>query len=205
MSSLGNRGDDIDWLDLGEHDQDGVVGLHQVAEVDLPDPRDAIDRRADRSVFDIELGGVDRRLVEAYDRLVCRDSRELCRVLLLRRKLLLQQRGVAHEILARVFEVGLVPGLRRVGLIERRLKWPRIDLEQHVAGLDRLALVEIDCGDVSGYPAPYRDGVEGNDSSEAADDDRHVLRLRRLYRDRHSPRCGNVASLSAAGWRSGAA
>src|SRR6185437_8429455 len=61
----------------------------------------------------------------------------------------------------------------------------RIDLEQRVAGLDLLALGEVDLDDLTVDPAFHRDGVEGLNGADAADVDRHVARLGGAGRYRH--------------------
>ena len=61
---LRHREADEDRLDLRDGDERGVLaGLDEVAEVDEPGAGAPVDRRADVGVLQVEVGGVDLRLV----------------------------------------------------------------------------------------------------------------------------------------------
>ena len=55
MSASGNGKDDVDRLDLRDHDQRFAVRLDEIAKIDLPDAGDPVDGRADRGVFTLSL------------------------------------------------------------------------------------------------------------------------------------------------------
>ena len=92
--------------------------------------------------------------------------------------------GVAIEIALRALELRLVSLSGRLCLIERGLERPRVDLKQRIAGFDVLALGEEYLGHLSVDAGADRDGVEGLRGADAADEYRHVLRLRHSGRDR---------------------
>jgi hypothetical protein len=58
-----------------------------------------------------------------------------------------------------VNQIRFVLRLFRERLVESRLIRPRIDLDENVAFLDHLALLERDLGDLAVDPAVHRDGV----------------------------------------------
>ena len=73
-------------------------GLQVIAGVDQPQADAAADRRDDVAIGDVELGGVDLRLIGRHRRLVLRDEEDLILDLLARDRILLAQRLVAREI-----------------------------------------------------------------------------------------------------------
>ena len=96
----------------------------------------AVDRRADVGKGEIELGGVDRRLVERDGRLQCIDRGVLLVVALARLEARADQLAVALKIELGAGKLRFVALLGSVGVIEGRLKRARIDLEKQVARLD---------------------------------------------------------------------
>ena len=77
--------------------------------------------------------------------------------------------------------------LFRLGLVERGLERAGIDLRQQVAGLDHLALIEGDLGDLAVDAGANRDGVLGLDLAEPVDIDRIIGALRRRNGNGHRP------------------
>ena len=71
-------------------------------------------------------------------------------------------------------ELRLVFLLRRLRLIERRLIWTRVDLQERVSSPDLLALLEIDFDNLAVDPALDRDGVVGLDRADAEQKHRHI-------------------------------
>src|SRR6185312_13065250 len=176
-----------DRLDLGDRHQRGPLArLHQVAEVDQPLAGAAVDRRADLGIDEVELGGVDRRLVAGERRLEAVDRRLLLVVALARLVAGPDQLAVAVEIELGAFELRLVTLLGRGRAIEPRLVRPRVDLEQQVAFLDVLALAKIDFDDLAVDSRFDRHGLVGLHRAEAADINRHVARLGDRHRDRNA-------------------
>jgi len=138
---FGNRELHIDRLDLSDDDErSGSTRLHKVADIDEPQPGNAVDWRGDFAIGDIELSGVALRLI-ALDRcLVLLNSRTLGVVLLAcHRHLVADDCRVAGQVALGVFEVGLILGFVRLGLLELRLRGPRVDLHQQIALMHVLA------------------------------------------------------------------
>ena len=119
------------------------------------------DRRGDARELEVQLSGAQRRF----------DGRRL-------RGGLLGKRGAAIELLMRDRVLGGQPfralefgggalnrgaGAQQFGAqaIHFGLKRPRVDHEQQVAARDDRAFLEADRGDVSRYPRPDGDGVDG--------------------------------------------
>jgi hypothetical protein len=111
--------------------------------------------------------------------------RDLLIVLLARLKTGGQQLLVALEIELRALELRLVARLHGLRLLERRLERALIDLEQRIARLDLLALVEQHLGDLAVDAGAYRHCLERLHGAEPAHVNRHVLRLRRAGHDRN--------------------
>ena len=116
-------------------------GVDDVADVDLAQPCDAGDRRLDGGVIELGLRVLDRRRVGRDLRRELRDGGALRVGLLPGREF--AELGEALQIEVGVGEIGLVLDLLGLGLIERGLERPRIDLDQRVALLDDLAFLEM--------------------------------------------------------------
>jgi hypothetical protein len=71
----------------------------------------------------------------------------------------------------------LVAGLGGVRLGKLGLKWPRIDLRQHVAGGHVLAFDKVDAVQMTVNAGLYRNDIERMDGADAAQEYRHVLAL----------------------------
>ena len=73
--SSGTAKIDADRLDLGDdHDAVGIGHLDVIALIDLAQADPPADRRDDAAISDVEVGGVDLRLVARHRRLVLRDQ-----------------------------------------------------------------------------------------------------------------------------------
>ena len=96
---------------------------------------------------------------------------------------LLGERRIALQIEPGVGEIGLVLGLLRLGLIERRLERPRIDLREQVARLDHLPFLEGDFHDLTVDARAHGHGVVSLHLTEAVEIDRIIGALDRSDRD----------------------
>ena len=81
---------------------------------------------------------------------------------------------IALQVEIGVGEIGLVLRLLGLGLIERRLERPRIDLDQRVAFLDELAFLEGDLVDLAVDAGAHHHGVEALHGAEAGQIDRKI-------------------------------
>ena len=149
--------------------------MDDVADIDLAHAGDAIDRRGQAGVAELDIGRFDQRLVGFDGALQLRHLRRLRLDQLRRGPTLLAELGVAVEIGLGVCELGLIAIARGRQLVDLRLVGPRIDLCEQVAGMHGLPFGEGDLGDLSLDLAAHEDGVVGDDRADAAQIDRHVL------------------------------
>ncbi len=134
--------------------------MHDVAGIDRADAGTPRDRRRDGRVAQHGARGVDRRLIALHLRGELRDERA-CRVRgLPGRVLALHELLVAGEIEAGIGERRLVLRLLGDRLVERRLVGARIDMRQHLALGDVLALLEVDVEQRAVHHRLDGDGVE---------------------------------------------
>ena len=141
------RGEDHgDRLDLGDgHDAGLGRGIDDIADVDLAEAGDAGDRRLDGGVIELGLRVLDqRRRRPAICAVELRDGGALGVGLLPGREF--AELGIALQVEIGVGEIGFVLRLLGLGLVERGLERPRIDLDQRVAFLDELAFLETRSG-----------------------------------------------------------
>ena len=92
--------------------------------------------------------------------------------------------GEALQVEIGVGEIGLVLRLLGLGLVERGLERPRIDLDQRIALLDELAFLEGDLVDLAVDAGANQDGVEALHGAEAGQIDREIGLLDRRDLDR---------------------
>ena len=153
--------------------------MDDIADIDLAEADHAVDRRRDGGVielgprrFDGGLVGVDRRL--------CLIDLGLLGVDVLLRLGVLDDQGLeARQILFVVDQLRLILAFLGDGLVESGLKRRRIDLRQHIAFANVLALAKIDGDNLAIDLGADGDGIEGRHSAERVIIDRHVL-LRRF-------------------------
>ena len=131
------------------HEAVGVGRVDDVADVDLTDAGDAIDRRGQARVAELNVRGVDQRLIGFDGALQLRHLRLLGVQQLRRGPALLLQRRVAVEIGQRIRELGLIAIAVCRQLFDLRLIGTRIDLREQIAGMDGLPLGEVDADDLA--------------------------------------------------------
>ena len=112
--------------------------------------------------------------------------------------------GEALQVEIGVGEIGFVLGLLGLGLVERSLERPRIDLDQRVAFLDDLAFLEGDLVDLAVDAGANQDGVEALHRAEAGQIDREIGLLDRsdLDGDGDSGRGRRFWASACAAWSS---
>ena len=126
---LRQREADENRLQLRDGDQSRRIGRpHHVAGIDQLGAEPAVDRRADVGKAEINPGILDLRLVGLDPGLQLRHQRLLLVIGLARFDALRHQLSPAHQVLLGARQLRLVLLLGRVGLVDRRLERPRIDL-----------------------------------------------------------------------------
>ena len=177
---LGGGEQHADRRDLGDDDDAGRIGrLQIVAGVDEPQADAAADRRDDAAIGDVELGGVDLRLVGADRRLVLRDGERLILDLLAGDRILLFERLVTRKVGLGLVEQRRILGELRLRQRQRRLIGTRVDLGEEVALLDHLPFLEADLHQPAGDLGLDGDRGERRHGAERVDRDRHVADRRR--------------------------
>jgi hypothetical protein len=144
----------------------------------------AVDWRCDRSVAELGFGVLDYRLIgiDGGEQLV--DPGLSLVEHLLSLEVLIDEGFGADQILLRRDQLRLVLGLLRLGLIECRAERTRIDLGEHVAGLNELTFRKADILQFAVHPHVNRDAVEGLHGAEPGEIIGDVLALRRSGNDR---------------------
>ncbi len=191
--------DDGAGLDLRQHrERIGVVGVDDVAEIDLAEADDAIDRRVDGGEVELGLRRFDRGLIGIDHGLGLVDLGLLLIDVLLGLVIALHQLLESRQILLRVDQLRLILALLRYRLIEIGLERRRIDLGQHVALMNFLTLAKIDGGDLAVDLGADRDRVQRIHGAERIIVNRHVLQRGRGHGDRDRRRRGIGRCLCAA-------
>src|SRR5262245_19134546 len=162
--------------------------MNDVADVDLPNADNAIDRRGQPGVAELHLRGFDERLVRLDGALQLRHLRLLSVEQLRRGPALVCELRIAIEIVLCVGELRLIAIPRGGQLVDLRLVWTRIDLRKQLAGLYGLSFGEVDAGDLPlDLTAHYR-RVVGDDGANAGQINRHVVLSDGGGDDRHRRR-----------------
>jgi hypothetical protein len=130
-------------LGLGDdHQGGGVVGCHQVADIQLTQAHTSGNRGADLGEFQIELGVVDRRLI-GFDRALILAHQRFGGVQgLLGDTVFAIQAAIAFHIDLGVFQLCLVLQQGAFGLKQGVLVRTRVDFSQQIASLDHLPFLE---------------------------------------------------------------
>src|SRR4029450_3431395 len=131
---------------------------------------------------DLTLVGLDRALILAHERLLRVD-------LLLRDRILRQQRTIALEIDLGIREKRLVLGHLPLCVRQLYLERPRIDLGQQIALLHGVALAESQANKLTIDTASHDDHVARRDGTEAVEVDIDAAFFRRRGDDRQRAPC----------------
>jgi hypothetical protein len=184
-------------MNLVDGDNSCRIGCpNDVAGIDQPGSRAAFDRRTDAAVIQLYLRHVDHGLV-GFDACFELRNQSLGGVALLGGSCTsLGKSGKPIQIETRVVQLCLILELVGLRLGQRRCKWRRVDLDQHLAGMNVLTLGKIDLNDLTVYPRSREHAVEGLNRAEACQKDRDI-RAPDLARHDRDGRCDN----SRAGWR----
>jgi hypothetical protein len=189
-------------LVLGDRDdaRRGLGGdLDQIADIHLVQADPSVDRRAQHTVVQIELRGLDRRIVERDRGDVLVDRRLLVVHLLDRCELALRKILITLQVELRALQQCRVLGPLRDRLVERRFVRRRIDLGDDVALFDFLPLVHRHGDQLTIHLCLDLVHVIGLHRAKAVEKDRHVLNLRRRGGDRHLRRRGGIGGTRRAG------
>ncbi len=166
----------------------GVVGRHQVADIQLPQADPPGDGRADLGEFEVELGVVDRRLVGLDRALVLTHQRRGGVEGLLGNTVFSVQAAIPLKVYLGIFQLGLVLQQRAFGLEQGVLVRTRVDLGQQVPGLDHLPFFESDLDQFATHAAAHVDGIEGRDRAQRLVVQREIPGHRRRHPHRNRPR-----------------
>jgi len=158
---------------------DEVEDMDDVARIDEAHPGAPADRRADRRVVELDLGGVDLRRVGGDRRLELRHLRQLRVDALPARILALAEILEAREVELGIGEQRLVLRLLGDRLIELRLVDHRIDLAENIALFDVLPFGEVDRDQFAVDLRANQNIVQRTNRTDAFEIDRHVLNARR--------------------------
>ena len=122
-------------------------------------PHAAGDRRGHAGIVEIELGLIDRSDRRVARRLGDIHLGDALVVGLLGGIVVLAELGSAVELGLGKIELRLGLGLLGLGGLERELERPRLDDEQEIALLHKLAVDEVDGFEVAAHPRAHLDGL----------------------------------------------
>ena len=180
--------DHRDRLDLRNgHDAGLGCGIDDVADIDLAKARDAGERRLDGGVVELGLRIENGCRVGLDLRRQLRDGGALGIGLLPGCEF--AELGKALQIEIGVGETGFVLGFLGLGLIERRLERPRINLDQRIALLDELTFLEGDPVDLAIDAGADQDSIKALHGAKAGQIDREIGLLDGRGLDGHAGRC----------------
>ncbi len=167
-----------------------TIGIDDVAHIDLAKAGDPGNRRFDGGVIDLGLGVENRCIVGGDLRGQLRHGGSLGVGLLPGSEF--AEPGEALQVQIGIGEIGLILRLLGLGLIERRLERPGVDLGEQVALVDQLAFLEGDLVDLAVDPCAHHHRIEALNGSEPGQIDGEVGFLDRCDGDAHrgSPRGG---------------
>ncbi|CAI3801754.1 hypothetical protein GLGCALEP_02817 [Pseudomonas sp. MM221] len=175
-----------DRLGLGNHHQrGGVVGCHQVAQVELAQAHAAVDWRTNLGEVEVQAGIVDLCLVGLDQPL---ELRHLCFggvEGLLGNTVFGVQAFVAGQVDLGVFQLRLVLRQGAFSLLKGDAVRARVDFSEQVAGLDLLAFLEVDFYQLASHAAAHIDRVGGGDRAQGLVVKREVAYPHRLDPYRH--------------------
>lgn len=179
-SILGKREDHSDGLELGYDQQGiGVSGVDHVSDIYEAKSDAAVYGRCDARVYELELGVIDGRLIGFDGAFKLAHQCLLAVVLLLRNDAFLEESLIAVVVKLGIFQLSLVAGQGRFGLLEGDLVRPRVDHEQKLTLLHNLAFLKGDLDDLSIDAAFQAYRVPSLNIAEPGKVDRKIASLRR--------------------------
>ena len=181
------------------HDAVGLARRHDVADIDQMDAGTAIHRRHDVGVAQVDARGLHIGLVGNHDAFGRLDQRFLRRHLLRGNRILRLQRLVAFQVDLGVGERRGIARQLAAHLIQRRLIGARIDLGQHIAGLDHLAFGEIDLHQHAAHLRAHGGGGQRRHGAQRVQRDVDVARHHARHADRLRALVHHAASAVALG------
>ncbi|MNN42025.1 hypothetical protein D3C81_1561770 [compost metagenome] len=175
-------------MGLGDDRQGGgVVGRHQVADVQLTQAHATGDGCADPGEFKVESGIVDRCLIGLDRALELADQRFGGVQGLLGNTVFTVQAAIALDIDLGVFQLRLILQQGAFSLKQGVLVRTRIDLGEQVASLDHLPLFEIDLHQFTANATAHIDGVQRRDGAQRLVVQREITLDRRGDAHRNRP------------------
>ena len=155
-------------------------------------------RRDDTSVLQVELGGLDRRLIGGEGRFQGGRRGDLGLVLIPRNQSALEQIVVPDTLRLGVFRLRCVPCQNGLGLLQGGLERPGVQHEKRRALLDFLPFRKVNLAQLAGNLGPNLDGGKRFSRSDSRDRHRDRLgdRVRRHDRNGAAASC-TPASASA--------
>src|SRR5471032_2366817 len=182
---------DVDRRQLGDGGQAvGVTGADQVTDIDGAQADAAADRRDDLGVAQVQARRTFGRDVGLDGAVELLDQRGLRVDVLQRDRVLLEQGLIARQRQLGDVELRLVALALAGGLQQRHLELARVDLGQHLAGLDHLALGEQNLLQNARHLRAHRRGGRRRDRAEGVQHHRHIG----FFRRRHAHRARHIAA-----------
>src|SRR5712664_755310 len=162
-----------------------IVGMNNIARVHQAQADASRDGRSDAAVAELELGVVNRRLVNLDGPFELTD-RSLLRVrLLLGDNPCFVKRVETGRVRLGVVELGRVARELPLGLFELHLKRARVNLSQHVALVDNLPFRESNFNELAVNAAVNGDGVKCRDRPQPIQINRQIGACGRGYNHGH--------------------
>ncbi len=194
----------VDRRELGDDgDAARVTGADQVAHIHRPQTHPAADGRHHFGVAQVQARHAFGRAVRHHRALQLLDQRRLRIHILARDRVLAQQRAVAVQRQLGVFQLGLVALALAARLQQRHLELARVDLGQHLAGLDHLPFLEQHLLQDARHLRPHSGGGRRRHGAQRVERHRHIGFFGRGNADRGgraaAPAAGTTGTAGATG------
>ena len=141
--------------------------------------------RRDVGIRQVQLGVIDVGLILLDGGFVLRDQRDLRIQLLARNGIRLHQFRVARQIQFGVVQQSLVVRQRSFRQIQLNLVRPRVDLDDGLTFLDKIAFVEIHFHQLAVDPRFDRNGIKGLHIAQPRENHRHAGARHLIHYDRN--------------------
>src|SRR6267154_2076215 len=151
--------------------------MHDVADIDQPQPNSPADRRGHVGIHDLEFGAVYRSLITLNGAFKLPDLRPLGVDLLLGNNAFFVQKLKALVVHLHVAELRLILSQLSLCLLKLHLEGARIDVDQVLALVDELAFREVDLGDLAIDAAADGYGVESGNGAKTVEIDGKIAAL----------------------------